>query len=66
MYVCDTYIYVFNSQIILSSFQNQGNPLLHHGVIVGILSMPMGCGEQQIAVMYGKVSSYMEWIQSIV
>ncbi|XP_075982474.1 transmembrane protease serine 9-like [Anticarsia gemmatalis] len=41
-----------------------GGPLYHHGVVVGISSFGIGCGDPQYPGVYTRVSRFTSWIQA--
>ncbi|XP_050348330.1 trypsin CFT-1-like [Nymphalis io] len=44
--------------------QDSGGPLLHNGVVVGVVSFGNGCGNGRFPGVYARVSRYTSWIQS--
>ncbi|XP_026486403.2 trypsin CFT-1-like [Vanessa tameamea] len=47
-----------------SCTQDSGGPLLHNGIVVGIVSFGNGCGDGRFPGVYARVSGYTNWIQS--
>ncbi|XP_046960197.1 trypsin CFT-1-like [Vanessa cardui] len=47
-----------------SCTQDSGGPLLHNGVVVGVVSFGNGCGDGRFPGVYARVSRYTSWIQS--
>ncbi|CAH0592701.1 unnamed protein product [Chrysodeixis includens] len=43
---------------------DNGGPLYHKGVVVGIVSFRYSCGDPQYPGVYTRVSSYTSWIQN--
>ncbi|PZC73446.1 hypothetical protein B5X24_HaOG200449 [Helicoverpa armigera] len=43
---------------------DEGGPLYHNGVVVGLYSFGIGCGQAQYPAVNARVSRYTAWIQS--
>ena len=43
---------------------DEGGPLYHNGIVVGVRSFGIGCGQPQFPGVNTRVSSYTSWIQT--